>query len=78
MIICSIPFNASHPREVAKRTGGKWNANKKVWVFENANSENEISPKLRSYIVTREQIVTTTKTHDSDQSFWNWFLNSGE
>ena len=95
MIILSIPFNASHPKEVAKRTGAKWNAADKTWVFETANSTADISPKLRNYIVetisTKVEITndlnlktsTITKksssnSHDSDQNFWNWHLNSGE
>jgi hypothetical protein len=93
MIILSIPFNASHPREVAKRTGAKWNAADKTWVFETANSADDISPKLRNYIVesidTKVEVAndlnlkaivkkSSPNSHDSDQSFWNWHLNSGE
>lgn len=80
MIICRIPFNAEHPRKVAKNTGGVWNANKKVWVFQSANKAEDISPKLRNYIIEKTDVITITSSdsHESDQSFWNWFLNSGE
>ena len=57
MIYLSIPFSATHPREVAKRTGAKWNPNTKLWSIE-AENENEISPKLRPYIV--ENTATPT------------------
>lgn len=91
MIICRIPYNAEHPRKVAKQTGGVWNAAEKVWVFESAQSENDISPKLRGYIVEQIQnqealpgLDIKTKSsnnknsHDTESGFWNWFLNSGE
>jgi hypothetical protein len=79
MIVCKIPFNAQHPRKVAKNTGGVWNPTKKVWVFESANKPEDISPKLRTYMIEKTDVkITSSVSHESDQSFWNWFLNSGE
>ena len=63
MIYLSIPFSATHPREVAKRTGAKWNPNTKLWSIE-AENENEISPKLRPYIVTSSTPAAEPKTNN--------------
>lgn len=67
MIYLSIPFSASHPREVAKRTGAKWNPNTKLWSIE-AENENEISPKLRPYIVEDAATPANVSTKSVDQT----------
>jgi hypothetical protein len=68
MIYLSIPFSATHPREVAKRTGAKWNPSTKQWAIE-AENENEISPKLRPYIVANSAPEAAPKaTNQVDQT----------
>ena len=67
MIYLSIPFSASHPREVAKRTGAKWNPNTKLWSIE-AENENEISAKLRPYIVADAATPANVSAKSADQT----------
>ncbi len=65
MIRCSIPFNAEHPRKIAKATGGTWNAAQKVWEFPTANSTDDISAKLRPYVVDAQVSKSTEKTFNT-------------
>ena len=80
MIICSIPYNAEHPRKVAKASGANWNAAKKVWEFPNAQTAEDLSPKLRGYIVSAKSenpsLVSNQKGFGTDE--WLFSGMNGE